>query len=111
MELIKVWQKSAYDAGLVGCDYPREYGGGGRKNCQAIANAEMQAAKTPYFLNIVGLGIAGPAILHHAREDVKRELLPRLLSGEDIWCQGFSEPGAGSDLASLRTSAVRNGDN
>ena len=111
MTWLKAWQKSAYEAGLVGCDYPVAYGGGGRENCQAIANRELQLAKTPYFPNIVGLGIAGPPILHHAREDVKTELLPRLLSGEDIWCQGFSEPGAGSDLASLQTFARREGDN
>ncbi len=111
MTWLKAWQKSAYEAGLVGCDYPVAYGGGGLTNCQAIANEELHAAKTPYFPNIVGLGIAAPPILHHARDDVKEELLPRLLAGDDIWCQGFSEPGAGSDLASLQTFAARDGDN
>ncbi|MBS01692.1 MAG: acyl-CoA dehydrogenase [Gammaproteobacteria bacterium] len=111
MSYLQDWQKSAYAGGLIGCDYPSEYGGGGRDHCQAIANAEMHRAKTPYLPNIVGMGMAGPTILHHAREDVKAELLPPLLSAEHIWCQGFSEPGAGSDLASQSTFAERDGDN
>jgi alkylation response protein AidB-like acyl-CoA dehydrogenase len=108
---LQKWQKSAYDAGLIGCDYPKEVGGGGRENCQAIANQEMQRAKTPYLPNIIGMGMAAPTVLFHGREDVKAELLPKLLSGEDIWCQGFSEPGAGSDLANQQTFAERDGDN
>ncbi len=110
LEWLQAWQKSAYEAGLVGCDYPAEYGGGGKQNCQAIANREMHRAKTPYLPNIVGMGMAGPTILHHAREEVKKELLPPLLSAEHMWCQGFSEPGAGSDLANQQTFAERNGD-
>ena len=108
---LQKWQKSAYDAGLVGCDYPKEVGGGGRQNCQAIANAEMQRARTPYLPNIIGLGMAAPTVFFHARDDVEAELLPKLLSGEEIWCQGFSEPGAGSDLANQQTFAAREGDN
>lgn len=104
------WQKSAYDAGLVGCDYPEEVGGGGRKDCQRVANEEMLAARTPYFPNVIGLGMAAPTVFYHATDELKRRLLPRLFSGEDIWCQGFSEPGAGSDLASVQTFAERKGD-
>jgi hypothetical protein len=104
------WQKAAYDAGLVGCDYPREYGGGGRKDCQRVANEEMQRVGTPYFPNVIGLGMAAPTIYHHGTEQLKRDLLPKLFSGEEIWCQGFSEPGAGSDLASVQTFAERRGD-
>jgi alkylation response protein AidB-like acyl-CoA dehydrogenase len=111
LEWLQAWQKSAYDAGLVGSDYPTEVGGGGRQDCQRIANAEMQAAKTPFFPNIIGLGMAAPTVLFHGTDSVKQELLPRLLSGEDIWCQGFSEPGAGSDLANQQTFARRDGDN
>ncbi len=110
MDWLQAWQKSAYDAGLIGCDYPKAVGGGGRTGCQVIANQEMLRAKTPYLPNIVGLGIAAPTILIHARDDIKAELLPKLLSGEEIWCQGFSEPGAGSDLANQRTFAERDGD-
>lgn len=108
---LQAWQKSAYDAGLIGCDYPREAGGGGMTDCQAIANQEMVRAKTPYLPNIIGMGMAAPTILFHARDDVKAELLPGLLSGEEIWCQGFSEPNAGSDLANQQTFAERDGDN
>ena len=107
---LRSWQKLAYEGGLVGCDYPAEFGGGGRADCQAIANSEMHAAKTPYLVNIVGMGMAGPAILFHARDEVKRELLPGLLCADEIWCQGFSEPGAGSDLANQQTFARRDGD-
>ena len=111
LEWLQKWQKSAYDAGLIGCDYPVEMGGGGKENCQAIANAEMQKAKTPYLPNIIGMGMAAPTIFFHAQEEVKADLLPKLLSGEHIWCQGFSEPGAGSDLANAQTFAERDGDN
>ncbi|MEM1113816.1 MAG: acyl-CoA dehydrogenase family protein [Pseudomonadota bacterium] len=107
---LRPWQQAAYNAGLVGCDYPEEVGGGGRVDCQRIANEEMRMARTPYFPNIIGLGMAAPTVLYHGQEEVKRRLLPRLLSGEDIWCQGFSEPGAGSDLASVQTFAEKRGD-
>lgn len=110
LDYLQGWQKSACDAGLVGCDYPVDVGGGGRTDCQRVANEEMQAARTPFFPNVIGLGMAAPTVLHHARDDVKRELLPKLFSGEDIWCQGFSEPGAGSDLASVQTFAEAKGD-
>jgi len=111
LEWLQKWQKSAYDAGLIGCDYPSEVGGGGKENYQSIANQEMVRAKTPYLPNIIGMGMAAPTILFHARDEVKAELLPKLLSGEHIWCQGFSEPGAGSDLANQQTFAERDGDN
>ncbi len=110
LEWLQKWQKAAYDAGLVGADYSVESGGGGRENCQAIANQEMQRAKTPFFPNIIGLGMAAPTVYFHGREEVKQELLPKLLSGEEIWCQGFSEPGAGSDLANQQTFAHKEGD-
>jgi alkylation response protein AidB-like acyl-CoA dehydrogenase len=104
LEYLQRWQKAAYDAGLVGCDYPKPYGGG-RTNCQRIANEEMQRVKLPYFPNVIGLGMAAPTIFYHASEALKQRLLPKLFSAEEIWCQGFSEPGAGSDLASVQTFA------
>ena len=110
LEYYSVWQKSAYDAGLVGCDYPVEYGGGGRTHCQSIANQEMLRAKTPILPGAIGLGMAAPTIFFHGSESLKQRLLPKLLSGEELWCQGFSEPGAGSDLASVQTFAERRGD-
>ncbi len=110
LHYLQDWQKRAYDAGLVGCDYPEEVGGRGRTDCQRIANAEMQGAKTPFFPNVIGLGMAAPTVFYHAQEEKKRELLPKLFSGEEIWCQGFSEPGSGSDLASVQTFAEQKGD-
>ena len=110
LEYLQAWQKAAYDAGLVGCDYPVDCGGGGRTDCQRIANSEMVAAKTPFFPNVIGLGMAAPTVFYHALEERKQQLLPKLLSGEEIWCQGFSEPGAGSDLASVQTFAEKRGD-
>jgi alkylation response protein AidB-like acyl-CoA dehydrogenase len=110
LSYLQAWQKSAYDAGLVGCDYPVAVGGGGRSDCQRIANEEMIRARTPYFPNVIGLGMAAPTVFYHGQEALKARLLPRLFSGEDIWCQGFSEPGAGSDLASVQTFAQRDGD-
>jgi len=107
---LQAWQKAAYDAGLVGCDYPVEVGGGGRNDCQRIANEEMIRARTPYMPNVIGLGMAAPTVFYHGQEELKQRLLPRLFSGEDIWCQGFSEPGAGSDLASVQTFAEKKGD-
>jgi alkylation response protein AidB-like acyl-CoA dehydrogenase len=107
---LQAWQKSAYEAGLVGCDYPVAVGGGGRDDCQRIANDEMIRARTPFLPNVIGLGMAAPTVFYHGQEALKQRLLPRLFSGEDIWCQGFSEPGAGSDLASVQTFAERKGD-
>ena len=107
---LQAWQKAAYDAGLVGCDYPVDVGGGGREDCQRVANEEMIRARTPFMPNVIGLGMAAPTVLYHGQEELKQRLLPRLFSGEDIWCQGFSEPGAGSDLASVQTFAEKKGD-
>jgi alkylation response protein AidB-like acyl-CoA dehydrogenase len=104
------WQKSAYAAGLVGCDYPKEVGGAGRNNCQIVANSEMNRAKTPSMPGIIGLGMGAPTVFFHGSDELKQKLLPKLFSGDEIWCQGFSEPGAGSDLASAQTFAEKKGD-
>jgi alkylation response protein AidB-like acyl-CoA dehydrogenase len=109
LDYYRSWQMAAYGAGLIGCDYPKEYGGGGRKNCQIVANQEMLRAKTPIFAGAIGLGMAAPVIFIHGTEDLKKRFLPPLFSGEELWCQGFSEPGAGSDLASVQTFAERKG--
>lgn len=110
LEWLQSWQKAAYDAGMVGADYSADCGGGGHTDCQTIANQEMQRARTPFFPNIIGLGMAAPTVYFHGVPEVKQALLPKLLSGEEIWCQGFSEPGAGSDLANQQTFAERQGD-
>lgn len=105
------WQKKCHAAGLVGTDYPKEYGGHGKTGMQSIASQEMGRAGVPYMFNIIGLNMAAPTILVHGTEEQKRRYLPALLSSDEIWCQGFSEPGAGSDLAGVQASAVRDGDN
>ena len=110
MDYLRKWQSEAYAAGLVGCDYPVAEGGGGRNDCQIIANQEMQAANKPFFPNALGLGMAAPTIHVHGQQSVRESLLPKLFSCEHIWCQGFSEPGAGSDLANVQTFAERKGD-
>ena len=109
-DYLQAWQRKCYDAELVGTDIPREYGGHGREGCQHLANREMGAAGTPFLINIVGLSMAVPTILVHGTEEQKRRFIPGALSGEEIWCQGFSEPGAGSDMANQQTFAEPRGD-
>jgi len=105
------WQAKCYEAQLIATDVPREYGGHGHDNLQAIASAEVRRAGVPYFINWIGLGMTAPTLLIHGTEDQKKRFLKPIFTAEEIWCQGFSEPGAGSDLVSLQTSAVRDGDN
>jgi alkylation response protein AidB-like acyl-CoA dehydrogenase len=105
------WQAKCYEAGFIATDVPKEYGGHGHNGLQQIASTEVRKADVPYFINWIGLGMAVPTLLVHGTEDQKTTYLPPIFTAEDIWCQGFSEPGAGSDLASLQTSAVRDGDN
>jgi len=109
-DYLQDWQGRCYEAGLVGADIPKAYGGGGHEGFQRIANAEMNRAGTPFLINVVGLNMAVPTILVHGTEEQKRRFVPGALSGEDIWCQGFSEPGAGSDLANQQTFAERRDD-
>ena len=104
------WQISAFEGGLVGCDYPKEYGGGGRADCQRIANQEMQRIGTPMFIGGQGLSLVAPTLLECGSEYLKKRFLAKALSGEEIWCQGFSEPNAGSDVANQETFAEKKGD-
>jgi len=105
---LRDWQRRVYQAGYLGMTWPKEYGGGGRPQAlQDIANAEMARLKVPFFPNTIGLFWAGPLILAIGTEAQKRRFIPGILSGDDIWCQGFSEPDQGSDLASAQTKAVR----
>lgn len=104
------WQNRCYEAGLIATDLPVEYGGHGFEGLQRVATAEVQRANVPYFINWIGLGMAAPTLLAHGTEEQKRQFLPTIFSAKDIWCQGFSEPGAGSDLASLQARAQRKGD-
>jgi alkylation response protein AidB-like acyl-CoA dehydrogenase len=111
MTALRLWQRELYDAGLVGIAWPQEYGGGGLTAAeQMVANQEMARAGAPELIGVIGLEVVGPSILAYASEAQKRAYVPRILTAEDIWCQGFSEPEAGSDLASLKTRAEDCGD-
>src|SRR5215468_629453 len=111
MELRRAWQGKLYRAGYLGMDWPSEWGGRGATEVEkSIFEAELVLADAPPILNILGIGLLGPALIHHGSEAQRRRFIPPMLSGDEIWCQGFSEPGAGSDLASLKTSAAIEGD-
>jgi alkylation response protein AidB-like acyl-CoA dehydrogenase len=104
------WQRRLHAAGYVGLHWPVAYGGrGGSVMEQVIFYEEMARARAPELANAIGLDMAGPALMAHGTEEQKRLHLPRILSAEHIFCQGFSEPGAGSDLAALGTRAERRG--
>jgi alkylation response protein AidB-like acyl-CoA dehydrogenase len=111
-EFLKDWQRRLHAAGYVGLDWPRAYGGRGATVMeQAIFYEEMARAHAPELPNIIGLDMAGPAIIRHGTDAQKARHLARILSADHIFCQGFSEPNAGSDLAALETRAVPdNGD-
>jgi len=105
------WSRMLYDAGYAGLTWPKEYGGAGAPySFQAIYYEEMARAQAPAHVGVIGLGMAGPTIIAHGTAAQKEAHLARILSAEEIWCQGFSEPDAGSDLAAARTRAERRGD-
>src|SRR6201992_964919 len=104
------WHKLLYKKGWVAPLWPKQYGGtGGNVTRRSIFNEETANAEMPTTLPF-GLNMVAPVIFTYGNEEQKKKYLPRILSGEDWWCQGYSEPGSGSDLASLRTKAVREGD-
>jgi alkylation response protein AidB-like acyl-CoA dehydrogenase len=108
---LRDWQHKVYDAGYLGLDWPAEYGGGGDPHKrQRIVGQEMSRARAPFMVNTIGLQWAGPTILACGTEEQKKRYVEPILSAEEIWCQGFSEPGAGSDLASLQARAEKQAD-
>jgi len=108
---LRAWQRKLAEARWVGITWPEEYGGRGAGISEQIVYVEeMARARAPEVIGNLGIGIAGPPILAYGTEEQKRRFAPRILTADDLWCFGFSEPGAGSDLASLRTQAVLEGD-
>jgi alkylation response protein AidB-like acyl-CoA dehydrogenase len=108
---LKPWQHTLYDGGWAGLAWPREYGGRGATSMeQVLFDQEMARAKAPPLINVLGVIIAGPTVMVHGTEAQKQRYLPKILNAEEIWCQGFSEPNSGSDLASLATRARLDGD-
>jgi alkylation response protein AidB-like acyl-CoA dehydrogenase len=111
LERLRAWNRTLADAGYAAISWPPDYGGRGAGVMEQVVFAEeMHRAGAPGTVNLIGLSNIAPAIIEHGTDDQRRRLLPRMLRGDDIWCQGFSEPDAGSDLASLTTSAVVDGD-
>jgi len=110
-EFLRDWQRTVYEAGYLGMAWPSEYGGGGQPQVyQDIVNQEMAKARAPFVPNTIGLNWAGPLILDMGSEEDKQRYIKNILSAEDIWCQGFSEPDNGSDLGNAQVRAVRDGD-
>jgi alkylation response protein AidB-like acyl-CoA dehydrogenase len=110
-DFLRDWQRKVYEAGYFGMSWPTEYGGRGmHPEYQRIATRIMKSHDAPIMLNAIGNGWTGPLLLDIGREEDKRRYIKPMLSAEEIWCQGFSEPEHGSDLGSAQTKAVRDGD-
>jgi alkylation response protein AidB-like acyl-CoA dehydrogenase len=107
-EELRAWQRRLHQAGFLGAAWPKEHGGAGLTPMeQAILNEELARANAPAPLGSMGISWVGPAILRFGTEEQKRRFVPRLLSGDDIWATGYSEPNAGSDMYNTQTRAVR----
>jgi alkylation response protein AidB-like acyl-CoA dehydrogenase len=110
-EYLRGWQRKLYDAGWAGISWPKDFGGRGAAVMeQVIFIEEMARAEAPPMANVIALGLIGPTIIAFGTPEHKRRYLAKMLSAEEIWCQGFSEPNAGSDLAAISTTGVLDGD-
>ncbi|MEZ5171256.1 MAG: acyl-CoA dehydrogenase family protein [Acidimicrobiia bacterium] len=111
IQMARDWQRILWEAGYVGLSWPERYGGQNASLTeQVIVAEELAAVRTPPLINTIGLTILGPTLIRHGTEHQRERFLPKILSAEELWCQGFSEPEAGSDLAALTTRADINGD-
>jgi alkylation response protein AidB-like acyl-CoA dehydrogenase len=111
LAFFREWSRKLYEAGFIGLTWPKQYGGHEQPiTHQVIALEEFARSGAPEHMNVIGVGMAGPTILAHGTQEQKERFVKRILACEDIWCQGFSEPASGSDLASLSTRAVRDGE-
>ena len=112
LQVAKDWQKKKYDAGWAMLHWPKEFGGIGASAIERIIWAEEESKfNVPKGIFEIGLGMAGPVMMEYATEEQKARYLPAMAEGKEIWCQLFSEPSAGSDVAGLRSKAVKDGDN
>ena len=110
-DFLRKWQKALHDAGFIGLTWPKESGGQGLTFVEEmVLQEEMALQKAPPVLNILGVGMAGPTIVAYGTEEQKKRYPAKILSCEEIWCQGYSEPNSGSDLAALQTRAVKDGE-
>jgi alkylation response protein AidB-like acyl-CoA dehydrogenase len=110
LKYLRDWQRRLYEGGWAGISWPKAYGGRGASLMeQAIFQEELARANAPQLIGTIGLSLVGPTIIALGTEEQKARYLPSILSGEEIWCQGFSEPNAGSDLAALGSKAAREG--
>ena len=108
---LRDWQRTLAGDRWVGIHWPREYGGRGASVVEHyVFQEEIAAARAPEIINRIGVNLVGPTLIAHGTEQQKRRFLPEIMPAEELWCQLFSEPGAGSDLTSLRTRAERRGD-
>ncbi len=108
---LRAWQRKLYEGGWAAVSWPKEYGGCSASLMQqSIFWEEMARVEAPPMANSLGLGLIGPTIIAYGTDAQKKRYIPKILSAEEIWCQGFSEPNAGSDLASLQTEARLDGD-
>ncbi|MFQ5520946.1 MAG: acyl-CoA dehydrogenase family protein [Candidatus Methylomirabilia bacterium] len=111
VDRLRAWQRRMYEAGYVGMDWPPQFGGRGASLVeQIVLYEELARAQSPQPVNRGGLSMLGPTVMAYGTEAQQRRFLPKILTAEEIWCQGFSEPNAGSDLANLGTQAIRDGD-
>ena len=111
VDRLREWQRTLHKAGYVGLDWPAEYGGRGTSIMeQIILYEEMSRAEAPQPVNRGGISMLGPTLMKHGTTAQKARHLGKILNAEELWCQGFSEPNAGSDLANLQTRAVLEGD-
>jgi alkylation response protein AidB-like acyl-CoA dehydrogenase len=105
------WHRKMHSGGWVGVSWPKEYGGRGASlTQQVIYNQEIARVSAPELVNGLGIMLVGPTLMHWGTEEQKKRYVPKILSAEEIWCQGYSEPSSGSDVASLKTRAVEEGD-
>lgn len=108
---LRDWQRKLYEGGYAAIAWPKEYGGRDATLMEEIVyHQEMVRVKAPALINYVGIHMVGPTLMQIGTEEQKATYIPKILTGEEVWCQGYSEPNAGSDLAALQTSAVKDGD-